>query len=198
MAFLNDLGNQEEGGVNWFDEASDEVRIHLNGTLWEVEPGYEEYPVVDITPYGAAAFCSWRDSRLPTEAEWEKAARGPDGLSPYPWGKRISCDLTNYGPCSLGEPLPVGSIPDSISPYGVHDMAGNVAEFTADWYSSDYYLSSPYENPIGPEESTNSHIVTRGGSWFSSAGYLKVHMHNDEFTTTSSFSNIGFRCAATP
>jgi formylglycine-generating enzyme required for sulfatase activity len=196
--FLNEFGNQEEGGVNWYKEEDPAVHIHLNGDLWEVDPGYDEYPVVAISRYGATAFCNWRGGRLPTEAEWEKAARGPDGLSPFPWGTGISCNLTNYNACRLGEPLPVGSFPEAVSPYGVHDMAGNVAEFTADWYSDDYYLTSPYENPTGPEGDANSHIVSRGGSWFSSSSFLKVYLRNGEFTATSRFSNVGFRCAANP
>src|SRR6185503_2331661 len=104
------------------------------------------------------------------EAQWEKAARGTDART-FPWGEGISCDKANYWPkdqACIGDTMEVGAYEGNMSPYGVFDMAGNVMEWVADWYSDTYYLDSPASNPLGPDSGSGEQQVLRGGSWMSS------------------------------
>ncbi|MFN2145145.1 MAG: SUMF1/EgtB/PvdO family nonheme iron enzyme [Anaerolineales bacterium] len=195
--FLNEFGNQEEENAKWL-RTSINPEIKQKSGVWEVESGDEDFPVRAVSWYGAQAFCEWRGGRLPTEAEWEKAARGSDSVSPFPWGKGINCDLANYSLCGLDAPYRTGSIPGNISPYGIYDMAGNVAEFTQDWYSPDYYLSSPYKNPMGPDSSPLGTVTSRGGSYYSAMTFLKVYHRVNEFHRYDAFRNVGFRCVIPP
>ena len=148
----------------------------------------KDHPTVYIGWFEAEAYCAWAGRRLPTEAEWEKAARGTNGRT-YPWGEEIDCNLANYNGC-VSDTNQVGSYPDGASLYGALDMAGNVWEWVADWYSETYYASSPTENPTGPDSGT--HRVLRGGSWGSSV------RSTDRYGLTPSkngSSSGGFRCA---
>lgn len=141
VAFLNETGNQVENGVNWIDlngkSPADKCRIYMNDGIYYVEEGYENHPVTYINWYGANAFCQWAGGDLPTEAQWEKVARGGDGRF-YPWGDQPpNSELTNYTedgwPRDVA-PVPVDRYPKGISPYGCYQMVGNVWHWTSTYY----------------------------------------------------------------
>ncbi len=123
---------------------------------------FDNYPVLYVDGAHARDYCKWRGASLPTEAQWEKAARGTDG-STYPWGEAVDCNKANYNNCK-GDTTPVGSYESGKSLYGIYDLAGNVVEWTSDWYDANYYAVSPYANPLGGANSKFM-LVLRGGSW---------------------------------
>jgi eukaryotic-like serine/threonine-protein kinase len=153
---------------------------------------FDNYPVIFVDWDQAAAYCKWRGGNLPTEAQWEKAARGTDGRT-YPWGEGISCDKGNFADCT-GDTTSVGSYESGKSPYGIYDMAGNIWEWVNDWYDSAYYQSSPLSNPTGPSSGTLR--VMRGGSWNDNYNYARSAIRyyispNQQYNLFF----IGFRCA---
>jgi eukaryotic-like serine/threonine-protein kinase len=151
-------------------------------------PQFDDFPVMNITWYAANKYCVWAGRRLPSEAEWEKAARGTDGRI-YPWGNEFIYADLNFGH-SLGT-TKVGSYPAGASPYGALDMIGNVWEWVADAYDTHYYTYSPLRNPQGPSGSSDNHIV-RGGGIYTPMNYLTVYHRSNQ---SGDSEGAGFRCA---
>jgi formylglycine-generating enzyme required for sulfatase activity len=151
---------------------------------------YTRFPVIFVDWNMAQTYCEWRDARLPTEAEWEKAARGGSNFT-YPWGDNPDCNLANYGNC-LGDTSGATIYDLGQSRYGIYQMAGNVWEWVSDWYADDYYRSSPQDDPQGPD--LGNEKVLRGGSW--KDDYVEIRSVNRKAENPAHFSNlIGFRCA---
>lgn len=167
-------------------------------------PWADDHPVNCVTYQQAEEVCAFEGKRLPTEAEWALAARGPESLI-FPWGndREPSCDLVvmnqkrdgQMGPgCGAGTTQPVGTRPEGQSPFGLMDVNGNLWEWTSDWYSETYFAQSPEQNPTGPATGTDK--VLRGSSWTS--------RRRDELALTVRFNYapkgqgyvVGVRCAA--
>jgi formylglycine-generating enzyme required for sulfatase activity len=165
--------------------------------------GRDSYPVVLVTWSDAEEYCKWLSTkqnttyRLPTESEWEYAARGGDNRQSYPWGDKLAAAQANFAPdskrSSYAEPIldfikPVGSYPANA--FGLHDLIGNVFEWTADWFNEKYYQSSPSVNPMGPDNGKSR--VIRGGSWAHQANYCTVFYRKPNVPDFPA-SYIGFR-----
>ena len=217
-------------------------RISFTGSAFTVTTGKESHPMVMVSWWGAIAYANWRSSqegweacynlstgaldpakhgfRLPTEAEWERAARGGQVHKRYPWGDTIATTQANYGPS--GDPYESGAYPwttpvgfydgllhqkadfgwpgsatsyqttSGVNGYGLHDMAGNVWEWCNDWYSDSYYSSSPGFNPMGP--TSGSYRVLRGGFWDCGTSGLRV-AYRDYCSPSGRTSSVGFRLA---
>ncbi len=202
--FLNDWGNQEEGGATWLHVEDEDCLIDQVDGEFQPKSGYADHPVFQVTWYGAAAYCEWAGARLPTEAEWEYAARGPDSWL-FPWGNDFDGTRVNYCDANCGydwadetvdggyaRTAPVGSFPAGASWCGALDLAGNIWEWVADWYDSDYYERSPSRNPPGPEEGESR--VLRGGSWFNGPNLVRSAIHAEAQPASWSIHS-GFRCA---
>ena len=152
-----------------------------------------KHPVVCMPWKEARNYCLWAAKRLPTEAEWEKAARGTKAQR-YPWGNaKPSCQLANYSGCRTpNSTLPVGSHPKGASPYGALDMAGNVWEWVNDWHHADYWSICPSRNPQGPFLGRKK--VVRGGAFSYGADELNTHGRTFDLPTKA-YNHVGIRCA---
>ncbi|MHC4182267.1 MAG: formylglycine-generating enzyme family protein [Planctomycetota bacterium] len=192
-----------------------------NGDADNILSGEGDCPAVNVSWYEAEAFAKWAGKRLPTEAEWEKAARGTDGRI-YPWGNTFEKTNLNCSEVKNEKPTPVTKYPQGQSAYGCFDMAGNVWEWTADWYDSQYYSNAPEKDPQGPKDAEvdpyygqpeevgisiydlgpsawsktlSGCKVLRGGSW-SGAGVVHVRCTNRDYDEpVYKNDTIGFRCA---
>ncbi|MFL7792241.1 MAG: formylglycine-generating enzyme family protein [Anaerolineae bacterium] len=201
-AFLNEEGNQIEGG-KWMSVENSYCPIEEVDSEFRPKSGYEDYPATLVSWYGAAAYCRWAGGRLPTEAEWEFAARGPEGHI-FPWGNEPDGTRLNYCDTNCeyewkdrtyddgyAEAAPVGSYPDGASWVGALDLAGNVAEWVADQYGE--YDSEQQENPTGPSD--RYFRVLRGGDFVSS--WLDVRATDRyDIAPLGSAGIHGFRCVA--
>jgi formylglycine-generating enzyme required for sulfatase activity len=166
-------------------------------TTYYNNPTYASFPVIFVDWNQSSAYCAWMGKRLPTEAEWEKAARGPTPRA-WPWGDASpTCALANIWPdpnvnaMCVGDTSTVGRYPAGASPYGALDMAGNVMEWVSDWFDPGYYSVSPVSNPTGP--TSGAEKVTRGGSWGNWI-YDRTHVR-DSWTPAFRAGIQGFRCA---
>lgn len=193
--------------IDKFETSNARYRAFMNATAHPAPAYWDDprlnksnQPVVGVSWTDANAFCKWDGKRLPTEAEWERAAKGPDGENHYPWGHSLDPKKANYGQ-NIGRTTPIDSYPEGVSGFGVYNMAGNVFEWVEDWYDPSYYKQSVALNPKGAERGYNYANqgpvkVLRGGSWLAPETSLHTsHRFWNQPDNNSYGVGLGFRCA---
>ena len=192
--FLNANGLLNQQGQSLYDHDDADARIHQRDAKWQADEAYAVHPVNEVSWVGARDYCAWLKKRLPTEAEWEKAARGTDGRR-YPWGNgEPNSKLAHFG-APFNASAPADAFPDGASPYGILDMAGNQWE----WVSS-AYKPYPYKAEDGRENQTTGPVrSTRGGGHDSDALEITTTQRGRYLSRSpkAGHHNIGFRCAST-
>ena len=200
--FLNAKGKHTEAGQTWLNVGHQDARIEYVNRVYRAKGGYENHPVTMVSWYGAMAYAAWKGKRLPTEAEWEKAARGGLAGLTYPWGNSIDSTKANYNSRHIGDTTAIGKYP--ANGYGLYDMAGNVAEWCLDEYNAKFYSVSPAQNPLSGANSiqwlldnyagVKSKRVLRGG-WWNSFTFQEVRCAaRGNNAPSSSKSHNSFRC----
>jgi serine/threonine-protein kinase len=214
--FVNQTGyltDAEKIGWSYVAYPEQTIFYQITGANWLHPQGpssdltdLSDHPVVNVSWFDAQAYCEWADARLPSEAEWEKAARGPDGRT-YPWGNQMPTgNLMNFADANLNVgwqdlsnndgyefTAPVGSYPAGKSPFEALDMAGNVEEWVNDWWDKTYYSQSPSFNPSGPVDGLGR--IMRGGSWQDAAAPIFYRMMSPPHDR---YHMVGFRCVLAP
>jgi formylglycine-generating enzyme required for sulfatase activity len=192
-AFLNDHGNRGENGVKLLELDEGYVRIERFGDGYRARPAAKDHAVVMMSWYGADAYCRWVGGRLPTEAEWEYAAKGPEG-NRYPWGDaEPTCELANWGACHASS-IDAADLPAGASWCGVLGMAGNAWDWVSDRFGP--YSALPQVNPTGPD--TGGIRVARGGGWHANQWMTRTTFRLHDTGPTSHVGCFGVRCVYAP
>ena len=200
-AFLNDIGGYVGlcNGFTCLSTGFETTNSHLindtNTGDYVARPGQENTPINNVSWHGADAYCAWVDARLPTEAEWELAARGTNGRL-YPWGSDAPDETRALFEATFDDLLPVEALPEGQSPYAVYGLAGGVWEWVADEYSETFYAESPAENPANISEFRVTDRVLRGGGYDSDTRELRSSLRvGGDPIVYQGIPNVGFRCA---
>ena len=191
--FLNNTGNQEEGGAPWLDINSSRCSIVEDNGIYRPKSGFEQHPVIEVSWFGAKAYCDMIGARLPTEAEWEYAARGGQESKSYIYsGSNNPDDVAWWGESQIHQTHMIGT--KEPNELGLYDMSGNVWEWCADWYQYDYYANSESYDPQGPDSGTNR--VKRGGSWNHDKTFCRSSARFGQRPDITDMRS-GFRCVKT-
>ena len=191
--FLNENKNE----AHRFIEITPSVTVKFDDNVYQPREGLENYPVNRVSWFGADAYCKWKEKRLPTEAEWEKAARGTDQRI-FPWGNEFPDNSRvtfrrKFSEKGFQVMEPVEGMKNGISPFGVHQMAGNVWEWVSDWFDATAYQDENRIDPKGPESGISK--VLRGGNWYYKAYYMRTTYRFNERPEIFKVWQ-GFRCAS--